>query len=58
MFKNQARDVSCYISTSILFDQLPTFHEIFGKIIDLRTFDLKILKELQNLSQESSINNQ
>jgi hypothetical protein len=42
----------------LLLYQFPIFHEMVGKRIGLRTFDLKILKELQNLSQESSIKNQ
>jgi hypothetical protein len=33
----------------LLFYQFPTFHEMIGKRIGLRTFDLKILKELQKL---------
>ncbi len=33
----------------LLLYQFPTFHEMIGKRIGLRTFDLKIIKELQKL---------
>ncbi len=33
----------------LLLYQFLAFHEMFGKRIGLRTFDLKILKELENL---------